>query len=138
MSIVISGVCAVIYSIFGLYAPLWISIAFSLFGSIAIAALWDENKPMANSKVSALSQFSAACQQLKKREVLSVGLIESIVMAVLNIFLFSWTPILKESTLGDINVGFIFTCMVLTMILGTKVFYAGIGIILLYFIILPL
>ena len=122
MSIVISGVCAVIYSIFGLYAPLWISIAFSLFGSIAIAALWDENKPMANSKVSAISQFADACQQLKKREVLSVGLIESIVMAVLNIFLFSWTPILKESTPGDINVGFIFTCMVLTMILGTKIY----------------
>lgn len=122
MSILISAICAIIYSIFGLYAPLWISIAFSVFGSIAIAALWDENKPMAGSKVSALSQFSSACQELKKREVLCVGLIESIVMAVLNIFLFSWTPILKESTPGGINVGFIFTCMVLTMILGTKVY----------------
>ena len=41
-------------------------------------------------------------------------------MAVLNIFLFSWTPILKTSTKGGINVGFIFTCMVLTMIIETK------------------
>ena len=122
MSIVISGVCAVIYSIWGLYAPLWISIAFSLFGSIAIAILWGENKPMADSKVSAMSQFKDACLELEKREVFCVGLIESIVMAVLNIFLFSWTPILKESTPGEINVGFIFTCMVLTMILGTKIY----------------
>ena len=122
MSIIISGICAVIYSVFGLYAPLWISIAFSVFGSIAIALLWDENKPMANSKISTYTQFADACNELKKREVLSVGLIESIVMAVLNIFLFSWTPILKESTTSGINVGFIFTCMVLTMIVGTKTY----------------
>ena len=77
---------------------------------------------MADSKVSAMSQFKDACLELEKREVLCVGLIESIVMAVLNIFLFSWTPILKESTPGEINVGFIFTCMVLTMILGTKIY----------------
>ena len=122
MSILVSAICAIIYSIWGLYAPFWISIALSLLASLVIAILWDENKPMANSKVSALSQFAEACMELKKREVLSVGLIESIVMAVLNIFLFSWTPILKNSTPGGINVGFIFTCMVLTMIVGTKTY----------------
>ena len=34
----------------------------------------------------------------------------------------SGTPILKNSTPGGINVGFIFTCMVLTMIVGTKTY----------------
>ena len=122
MSILVSAICAIIYSIWGLYAPFWISIILTVLACIVIAILWDENKPMANSKVSALSQFAEACMELKKREVLSVGLIESIVMAVLNIFLFSWTPILKNSTTGGINVGFIFTCMVLTMIVGTKTY----------------
>ena len=43
-------------------------------------------------------------------------------MGILNIYLFSWTPILKQSTPGDMNVGFIYTSMVLTMIVGTKLY----------------
>ena len=120
MSILISGICAIIYSVYGIYAPFWISIGLSALAIIASAILWGENKPMANSKDSPWKQFSDACLEFKKTEVLCIGVIEGIVMAVLNIFLFSWTPILKTSTKGGINVGFIFTCMVLTMIIGTK------------------
>ena len=120
MSIIISAICAIIYSIYGIYAPFWISIFLSALAIVTSAILWGENKPMANSSVSFLKQFWNACEEFKKVEVLCIGLIEGIVMAVLNIFLFSWTPILKTSTKGGINVGFIFTCMVLTMIIGTK------------------
>ena len=120
MSILISGICAIIYSEYDIYAPFWISIALSALAIITSAILWGENKPMANSKDSPWKHFSDACLEFIKTEVLCIGLIEGIVMAVLNIFLFSWTPILKTSTKGGINVGFIFTCMVLTMIIETK------------------
>ena len=43
-------------------------------------------------------------------------------MTGLNIYLFSWTPILKQSTTGEMNVEFIFTFMILTMIVGTKLY----------------
>ena len=67
--------------------------------------------------------FSAAFSELKKREVLSMGIIESLFQAVLNIYLFAWTPILQNSTdIKNINVGFIFTCFIFAMILGTKLF----------------
>ena len=43
-------------------------------------------------------------------------------MTGLNIYLFSWTPILNQSTTGEMNVEFIFTFMILTMIVGTKLY----------------
>ena len=43
-------------------------------------------------------------------------------MTGLNMYLFSWTLILKQSTPSEMNVGFIFTFMILTMIVGTKLY----------------
>ena len=120
VSIISSGICAIIYSYFGIYAPFWISIFLSALAFILIQFLWEENKPLANSKISTWQQLNTAFEELKKVDVLCIGLIEGIALAVLNIYLFSWTPILKQSTPGGMNVGFIFTCMVLTMIIGTK------------------
>ena len=120
VSIITSGICAIIYSYLGIYAPFWISILLSLLASIVIAVLWDENRPLKESKDSFGVQLKKACEELKKVNVLCIGLIEGIALAVLNIYLFSWTPILKQSTPGGMNVGFIYTSMVLTMIIGTK------------------
>ena len=120
VSIITSGICAIIYSFMGIYAPFWISIILSLLALIVIAILWDENKPLANSKQSTYDQLGEAFKELKKVNVLCIGLIEGIALGILNIYLFSWTPILKQSTKGGMNVGFIYTCMVLTMIVGTK------------------
>lgn len=107
----------------GLFAPLWISILFSALGMIAIQAFWAENKPEENIHKGMGRSFSEAFAELKKREVLSMGIIESIFQAVLNIYLFAWTPILQNSTTSEnINVGFIFTSFIFTMILGTKLF----------------
>jgi hypothetical protein len=93
--------------------------AFSIFGMIATQLMWDENKPNAESTTSFGTSFNDALKELKKRDVLSIGIIESLYQAVLNIYLFAWTPILQSSTDKGINVGFIFTCFVITMILGT-------------------
>jgi hypothetical protein len=87
---------------------------------IASQLMWAENKPNEGSTVKMYKSFFEACEELKKREVLSMGIIESFYQAVVNIYLFAWTPILQNSTLLGINVGFIFTCFVLTMIIGTK------------------
>ena len=119
-SIITSIICAIIYSFFGIYAPFWISIGLSALAFLVIQIFWEDNYPLANSKQSSFEQVKEACKELKKVDVLCIGLIEGIAMAVLNIYLFSWTPILKQSTPGGMNVGFIYTCMVLTMIVGTK------------------
>ena len=120
VSIITSAICAIVYSYLGIYAPFWISIGLSLLASIAIGVLWDENKPLENNPQSTWSQLENAFKELKNVDVLCIGLIEGIALGILNIFLFSWTPILKQSTPGGMNVGFIYTCMVLTMIIGTK------------------
>lgn len=120
VSIITSCICAIIYSLFGIYAPFWISIFLSFAAFVVIAILWDENKPLAKSNQSTGEQLKEAFKELKKVNVLCIGLIEGIAMGILNIFLFSWTPILKQSTPGGMNVGFIYTSMVLTMIIGTK------------------
>jgi hypothetical protein len=89
---------------------------------IASQCLWAENKPNAESPTGMNKNFMEALKELKKREVLSMGIIESIFQAVFNIYLFAWTPILQNSTITGINVGFIFTCFVTTMIIGTKIY----------------
>ena len=119
-SIVTSIICAFIYSYFGIYAPFWISIFLSFLALVVIAKLWDENSGAIQRGTSISTQLKEASKEFKKKEVLCIGLIEGIAMACLNIYLFSWTPILKQSTPGGMNVGFIFTSMVLTMIVGTK------------------
>lgn len=122
VSILTSIICAIIYSLFGIYAPFWISIFLSLIASIAVGILWDENSPLKGKNVKTAEQYKEAIQEFRKPDVLCIGLIDGIANAVLSIYLFSWTPILKQSTPGGMNVGFIFTCMVLTMIIGTKTY----------------
>jgi hypothetical protein len=64
-----------------------------------------------------------AIKELKKREVLSIGIMESLYNAVVNIFIFSWTPLLQNSTnVGNLQVGFIFLCFVCSVIIGTSLF----------------
>jgi len=99
-----------------------ISIGFSAFAMMASHVLWAENKPNEGSSTRMHQSFLDACKELKKREVLSMGVIESLFQAVINIYLFAWTPILQNTTVQGINVGFVFTCFVIAMIMGTKVY----------------
>ena len=119
ISILILIICAVVYSYLGIYAPFVISFTFSLLSLLVIAKNWKENALSKSETI--MAQMKGALREFKKGEVLGIGLIEGIVMACLNMFLFSWTPILKQSTSGGMNPGFIFTSMVLTMIVGTKI-----------------
>ena len=118
ISILILIICAVVYSYLGIYAPFVISFTFSLLSLLVIAKNWKENALSKSETI--MAQMKGALREFKKGEVLGIGLIEGIVMACLNMFLFSWTPILKQSTPRGMNPGFIFTSMVLTMIVGTK------------------
>ena len=119
ISILILIICAVVYSYLGIYAPFVISFTFSLLSLLVIAKNWKENALSKSETI--MAQMKGALREFKKGEVLGIGLIEGIVMACLNMFLFSWTPILKQSTSGGMNPGLIFASMVLTMIVGTKI-----------------
>lgn len=59
-----------------------------------------------------------ALQDLKDPKILCIGLIESFYSAVLNIYIFSWTPLLQHSTIGEINVGFVYILFVIFSLLG--------------------
>ena len=86
-----------------------------------IQALWRENE-LKITKESIASCYREAFKELKKREVLTVGISESITQAIQNLYLFLWTPILLASSSTPINVGFIFLCMVTSIICGSKIF----------------
>jgi len=98
----------------------------------ATQILWEENKMEENESFennnnsqqsdSKLSCYAEAFRELKKTDVLCIGLIESIYQGVLNIFLFAWQPILESSIEKQINPGFIFTCFVISLILGAGLF----------------
>jgi hypothetical protein len=61
--------------------------------------------------------------ELKKREILSIGLIEGLFLGVHAIFVFAWTPILQISTNdGAINLGAISICFVVMVINFTIVY----------------
>ncbi len=69
------------------------------------------------------SSMKEAIKELKKREVLSIGIMESLYNAVVNIFIFSWTPLLQRSTNAqNLQVGFVFLCFVCCVIIGTSLF----------------
>lgn len=64
-----------------------------------------------------------AFKELRKREVLCIGVMESLYNAVVNIFIFSWTPLLQRSTnVDNLQVGFVFICFVCSVIIGTSLF----------------
>lgn len=122
ISVVISGVAAIIYTRFGVLSAIILSMSLSLAAFLIILSLWGENKPNASIHIKSES-FMEALNELRKRDVLSIGIIESIFQACLNLFIFAWTPILQRSTIyPEINVGFIFICYVIVMILCTALY----------------
>lgn len=115
-----------------MFAPLELSIFISFIGLFVTQVLWEENKLnesqsddnycSSDSNESKFSAWVEAIKELKKSDVLCVGLIESLYQGVLNIFLFAWQPLLESSIDKPINPGFIFTCFVISLILGAGIF----------------
>ena len=122
--ILITVICAFIYSFFGLYFPFIFSIILSLIAYVVISRLWDENKLLArienrDNNLSCIDHFSLALNELKNKKILYIGIIEGLAMTILNFVLFSWTPILKEvSPSGKINSGLSFISMILCIFIG--------------------
>ena len=117
-SIITCFICSFIYTKFGIIAPFWINIFLSLLSSIVIEYLWDENIRLGLEEALDYNRLYRAMHIIKKLDVLCIGLIEGLVKACFFIYVFSWTPILKLSTYGPINVGFIFTIMLSAMMIG--------------------
>ena len=121
--IMICVVCAFIYEKFGITYPFWISIILSLLSSLVIKILWDENILLRSDEEEGYNRLYGALKELKKLDILCIGLIEGLVIACINIYFFSWTPILKQSTNGEMNVGFIFTIMLLAKMTGFEFYH---------------
>ena len=94
---------------------------FSFFAIVGSCIYWDENNPGAKKKNNEYG-ICDALGELKKREVLTVALMESMYQGILTIFIFAWTPILQNSTIEKINFGFIFICYVIFILIGSKFF----------------
>jgi MFS family permease len=131
ISLGVSGVSAMVFTHFGIIMTIILSMVYSIIALIVIFLLWDENKPNStqmagekeNPNLKKSSSFREALNELKKRDVLSIGIIESLFQACLNLFIFSWTPLLQRSTsFTEINIGFIFVCYVIMLIIGTAIF----------------
>ena len=122
IGIITSIICAFIYSYFGINAPFIFSIILSSSASIVIPILWDENGLYIEQAEDLKTQLRNAMKEFKKMEVLFVGLIEGLAKACFYIYIFSLYPILKQSTPGDMNTGFIVILMVLTIIIGNKLY----------------
>lgn len=103
-------------------APIIVSMLFATIAFFVMLVLWDENKPNEAGRTHITQSFGKAVKQLKKREVFTVGVMESLYLAVNGIFLFAWTPILSHTAAGEINVGIIFVCFMMSLICGTMIF----------------
>ena len=93
----------------------------SFLSFFVIQFLWSENE-LRISNESIGFCYKEAFIELGKREVLTVGISESITQAIQNLYLFLWTPILLASSETPINIGFIYLCMVSCIFCGTKFF----------------
>jgi MFS family permease len=123
ISLGVSAVSAIIFTHFGIFVTLLVSVFYSSLAFFVILFLWEENKLKFINKGKKGSSFWTAFKELKKREVFSIGMIESLFQTSLNLFLFLWTPLLLKSTsYTQINVGFCFVCFVIMMIIGTTIF----------------
>ena len=109
--IIISFIGILIYSYFGIFALFKISIALYLLSLIYIQISWNENINML--EYDSFLTLKQAIKEIKSVNVLFIGLMEGIVIACFNIFLFIWTPILKETAKGEINIGYVYLIMIL-------------------------
>lgn len=107
---------------FGIFGPVAISMLFSIVTFSVILIFWDENKPAESSSLIDVQLYKEAIQELKQKEVYTVGIMESMWSAVLHIFIFAWNPILKSVTNYSFNPGMVFLSYVLMIISGTKLY----------------
>jgi predicted MFS family arabinose efflux permease len=122
-SILTSVITAILYTFLGINAPLIFAICLAGIGFIIITFTWVENKPNSEDKQHNYKSFFEACKELKKRDVLSVGIIEGLWYACLQLYIFIWTPILLFTNNNNkINIGFIFLAFVIQSINGTLIF----------------
>eukprot|EP00340_Litonotus_pictus_P003285 CAMPEP_0170525548 /NCGR_PEP_ID=MMETSP0209-20121228/10991_1 /TAXON_ID=665100 ORGANISM="Litonotus pictus, Strain P1" /NCGR_SAMPLE_ID=MMETSP0209 /ASSEMBLY_ACC=CAM_ASM_000301 /LENGTH=195 /DNA_ID=CAMNT_0010814837 /DNA_START=461 /DNA_END=1045 /DNA_ORIENTATION=- len=133
-SIIISSISAILYTSYGIFAPLYFSMLFSILGIFFILVLWDENYskdvfvpnyalkykrsedkshkegsvtlqsqhshqtyysleegPPQNRDLKAIyTSFKESLMELKKKEVLYLGIVESISNSTVAIFFFTW------------------------------------------------
>jgi MFS family permease len=120
-SFIFSIMSACLFTIGGVVLPFIFSALIGIIATTCIYFLWDENDQCREEGQK--QSYKEAFVELKKLDVFSIGLMESIFYAVLSLFIFSWTPILLLTSQNEEpNVGFVSLCFVLMTILGTLLF----------------
>ena len=107
---------------YGIFSPFIISGVLIILSMITILVFWEENNPNEKSKSHVKDSFSDGLSELKKRDVFSIGMMESIFLGVNDIIKFSWTPILISTINQEINLGVIFICFVFGILTGTMLY----------------
>lgn len=87
--------------------------------SFSISQVNNENNSNNKTFSAFYNQLKDSLQELKKKEVLYIGIIESIMNSSWGLFLFSWTPLLNDLSIKNhVNVGFTYICFVMALIGG--------------------
>jgi hypothetical protein len=118
--------------IYGIQAPFFLSIFFSVICIIACCFLITSieytesdnkdgssiNKQLDHDFIDVLKNFvSSLIVCVKNPFIIIIGITESMLLAILHIFQFSWTPALRELK-DDLNTSEVFTIFMIALILG--------------------
>lgn len=132
ISLCITTLGAILFSNYGIYVALSLSLFLSLLSFCVILIFWEENNPnkMSKHKTSAikkvehfiLSLRNAFNIILQSRKILFLGIIDAIYSCSIQILIFIWTPLLQYTS-GEVNIntGTIFISMILATLAHNKI-----------------
>lgn len=109
-------------------APFGVAIIFLILGGCLIACTWKENMTKTPEKTTSVLKSMKESVRLilakNRRELLVLGVIQSLFESVMYIFIFAWTPILSTENSKELNdsLGLIFSCFMLACMIGPKVY----------------
>ncbi|CAI5448137.1 unnamed protein product [Caenorhabditis angaria] len=121
---IISGVAAqFVADIFGFVAPFDLALSVLFVMAIIIMNTWPEN--YGNEKAPVQESFSKAVAEIKNdRNILCLGLVQSLFEGSMYTFVLEWTPALSKAVGGNevIPHGYIFAAFMVSTMIGSSVF----------------
>ena len=117
---VLSHIVAVVMD-FGPVAPFMTAIIFLVLAGIAIQLVWTENYGAENDKVvePSINCSESLVHIFRHPRVLLIGVMQSLFESCMYIFVFMWTPVLKDS---NPPLGIVFAAFMVAIMLGSALF----------------
>lgn len=142
-----TGIATVIYDIYGIRSPFYLTIILCLIGGVYIVIVWEENKTKEEKiknlkdnqkdfkkKVNLIeespSENKSFFQKIQYSWLLlksniplfSIGIIESTYKISVSLWIYLWTPLLEETSNMIINVGVIYLCFMFAKLIGCELY----------------